>query len=101
MVGHRLLVVLAVRAPIREMAVNTGVPWSCPRCRAEGSPTGGLVFEGGEIPTCKYHPGTPFERSIFYDEAGNRLTPTREVAYPSPDPRWDLTSPKETDDSGN
>ncbi len=54
---------------------NTGVPWSCPKCRAEGSPTGLLVFEGGEPPQCKYHPGTTFERSPYYDEAGNRIKP--------------------------
>lgn len=56
---------------------NTGVPWSCPKCRAEGSPTGVLVFEGGLPPVCKYH-NVPFERSRFYDESGNRIK-VREV----------------------
>lgn len=49
------------------------VPFSCPRCRESGWPTGGLVFDGAEVPECKYHPGVLFERSPFYDENGLRL----------------------------
>jgi hypothetical protein len=52
---------------------SEGVPYSCPRCREDGSPTGCLVFLGQDVPTCKYHPGTVFERSRFYDPDGNRI----------------------------
>jgi len=52
---------------------NSGVPYSCPTCRAEGSPTGQLVFEGSVIPPiCKYH-SIPMERSIYYNEQGERI----------------------------
>lgn len=49
------------------------IPFSCPKCRAEGSPTGALVFKGQEVPVCKYHPGTEFVRSHYYDPEGNRV----------------------------
>jgi hypothetical protein len=55
----------------------SGVPFSCPRCRADGWPTGQLVFGTLEPPLCKYHPGVPFDRSRFYTEEGKRTIPRR------------------------
>lgn len=49
-----------------------GVPWACPKCREDGSPTASLVFRGQEVPKCKYHDIT-FVRSIYFDELGNRI----------------------------
>lgn len=44
------------------MASTKSVPYRCPKCLAEGSYYGRLVFGDEEAGNCIYHKGTAMER---------------------------------------